>query len=96
MAQPFFRGGDKPRPPPLVRPGIAAALPIDPDDVPARAQFARQRQQQLQRRCAAAARGRAVVTVEPVVVERDGARFLRIPAEAGYGLNEERLENVMG
>lgn len=43
-----------------------------------------------------AARRRAVVTVEPVVIERDGARFLRIPAEAGYRLTEERLENVMG
>ena len=35
MAQPFFRGGNKPRPAPFVR-AVAAALPVDPDDVPAR------------------------------------------------------------
>lgn len=44
----------------------------------------------------AAARSRRVVTVEPVVVERDGARFLSIPEAAGYGLTEERLDQVMG
>ena len=44
----------------------------------------------------AAARARSVVTVEPLVIERDGMRWLRIPGEAGYGLTEERLDRVMG
>jgi 8-oxo-dGTP pyrophosphatase MutT (NUDIX family) len=42
------------------------------------------------------ARARAIVTVEPQVIERDGARWLRIPAEAGYSLTEERLDRVLG
>jgi 8-oxo-dGTP pyrophosphatase MutT (NUDIX family) len=43
-----------------------------------------------------AARGRKVVTVEPVVGERDGGKVLIIPAEAGYGLTEEGMKEVMG
>jgi hypothetical protein len=43
-----------------------------------------------------AARGRKVVTVEPVIGERDGGKVLIIPAEAGYGLTEERIKEVMG
>lgn len=44
-----------------------------------------------------AARAIRVVTVEPQVVDRgaDG-QVLVIPAEAGYGLTEERIRNVMG
>ncbi|MBI1358659.1 MAG: NUDIX domain-containing protein [Alphaproteobacteria bacterium] len=41
---------------------------------------------------AAAAR---VVTVSPVVAERDGVRVLRIPAEAGYSVVEETMDRVM-
>lgn len=41
------------------------------------------------------ARGRAVVPVLPQVLERDGQRWLIIPAEAGYSVVEERMENVM-
>lgn len=44
----------------------------------------------------AATRARKVVTVEPQVIERDGAKYLRIPAEADYGLTEERIDKVMG
>jgi len=43
-----------------------------------------------------ATRARRVVTVEPVVEVRTDGRVLLIPLEAGYGLSEERLENVMG
>jgi 8-oxo-dGTP pyrophosphatase MutT (NUDIX family) len=43
-----------------------------------------------------AARARPVVTVEPVVEQRADGRVLLIPLEAGYGLSEERIENVMG
>ncbi len=43
-----------------------------------------------------AARGRSVVTVEPQVVVRDGVKSLVIPEEAGYGLTEERMDQVMG
>ncbi len=42
-----------------------------------------------------AARARTVVTVEPQVGERDGGKVLIIPAEAGYGLTEERMKEVM-
>jgi 8-oxo-dGTP pyrophosphatase MutT (NUDIX family) len=42
------------------------------------------------------ARSRKVVTVEPRVIERDGAKWLRIPAEAGYSLTEERMDRVAG
>jgi 8-oxo-dGTP pyrophosphatase MutT (NUDIX family) len=42
------------------------------------------------------ARARTIVTVEPQVIERDGARWLRIPAEAGYSLTEERMDRVLG
>lgn len=41
------------------------------------------------------ARGRKVVPVLPQVVERDGRRWLMIPAEAGYSVVEETLDNVM-
>ena len=42
------------------------------------------------------ARVRTVVTVEPRVEERADGKVLVIPAEAGYGLTEERIKNVMG
>ena len=42
------------------------------------------------------ARAKRVVTVEPQVIERDGGKWLRIPAEAGYSLTEERMDKVMG
>lgn len=44
----------------------------------------------------AAARARSVVTVEPQVEERADGKVLVIPAEAGYGVTEERIKNVMG
>ncbi len=44
----------------------------------------------------AAALARRVVTVEPQVVERADGKVLVIPAEAGYGLTEERMGNVLG
>lgn len=44
----------------------------------------------------AAAPGDNVVTVEPQVVERADGKVLVIPAEAGYGLTEERMGNVLG
>lgn len=44
----------------------------------------------------AAARTRKVVTVEPRVEERADGKVLVIPAEAGYGLTEERMKEVMG
>ncbi len=44
----------------------------------------------------AAARARKVVTVEPQVEERADGKVLVIPAEAGYGLTEERIKEVMG
>lgn len=43
----------------------------------------------------AAARARQVVTVEPRVEERTDGKVLVIPAEAGYGLTEERMQQVM-
>jgi 8-oxo-dGTP pyrophosphatase MutT (NUDIX family) len=36
-----------------------------------------------------------VVTVSPVVAERDGVRVLCIPAEAGYSVVEETMDRVM-
>ena len=36
-----------------------------------------------------------VVTVSPVVAERDGMRVLCIPAEAGYSVVEERMDRLM-
>ena len=47
MAQPFLGCCHQSGPAAFVRALVAAALPVDPDDVPARAQLARQRQQQL-------------------------------------------------
>ena len=41
------------------------------------------------------ARGRRIVTVEPELIDQDGRRILRIPAEAGYSLVEEAIERVM-
>ncbi|HOY78656.1 MAG TPA: NUDIX hydrolase [Hyphomonadaceae bacterium] len=43
----------------------------------------------------AAARAREVVTVEPRVEERADGKVLVIPAEAGYGLTEERMQQIM-
>ena len=43
-----------------------------------------------------ATRARRVVTVEPQVGEREDGKVLIIPAEAGYGLTEERMKEVMG
>jgi 8-oxo-dGTP pyrophosphatase MutT (NUDIX family) len=42
------------------------------------------------------ARARKVVTVEPQVIDRDGGKFLVIPAEADYGLTEEPIKGAMG
>ncbi len=44
----------------------------------------------------AAARAQPVVTVEPRVEEREGGKVLVIPVEAGYGLTEERMTEIMG
>ncbi|MDP3736954.1 MAG: NUDIX hydrolase [Hyphomonadaceae bacterium] len=44
----------------------------------------------------AAARAKTVVTVEPRVEDRGDSKVLVIPAEAGYGLTEERMKEVMG
>lgn len=44
----------------------------------------------------AAARARAVVTVEPRIEQREHGKVLVIPAEAGYGLTEEAMREVMG
>lgn len=44
----------------------------------------------------AAARAHRVVTVEPRVEEREHGKVLVIPAEAGYGLTEEVIREVMG
>jgi 8-oxo-dGTP pyrophosphatase MutT (NUDIX family) len=43
-----------------------------------------------------AASAAKVVTVSPVVVERNGARVLQIPAEADYSVVEEPLDRIMG
>ena len=42
------------------------------------------------------ARSRTVVTVEPQVQDRADGKVLVIPAEAGYGLTEERMKDVAG
>lgn len=42
----------------------------------------------------AAARAAKIVTVEPRVKKKEGGAVLQIPAEAGYGLTEEPLENI--
>lgn len=42
------------------------------------------------------ARARKIVTVEPQVEDRADGKVLVIPAEAGYGLTEERIKEVMG
>lgn len=43
----------------------------------------------------ARAAGRTLVTVQPQVQERPGGRVLVLPPDAGYGVVEEKLENVM-
>jgi 8-oxo-dGTP pyrophosphatase MutT (NUDIX family) len=43
-----------------------------------------------------AAKMRKVVTVEPRVEQREHGRVLIIPEEAGYGLTEERISEVLG
>ena len=45
--------------------------------------------------CLARARARPLVTVQPQVQSRDGGRVLVLPPDAGYGVVEEPLENVM-
>jgi 8-oxo-dGTP pyrophosphatase MutT (NUDIX family) len=44
----------------------------------------------------ARAKAEPVVTVEPKVVARDGANFLTIPEEAGYGKVEEPMTSLRG
>lgn len=39
-----------------------------------------------------AARGRPISAVEPWIVERDGKKWLTIPADAGYALSEVQIE----
>jgi 8-oxo-dGTP pyrophosphatase MutT (NUDIX family) len=43
----------------------------------------------------ARAQARTLVTVLPQVVQKDGGRFLALPPDAGYGVVEESMENVM-
>jgi hypothetical protein len=43
----------------------------------------------------ARARGRTLVTVQPQVQRREGGSVLVLPSDAGYGVVEEPLENVM-
>jgi hypothetical protein len=43
-----------------------------------------------------AALAKKVVTVEPRVEQREDGKVLIIPAEAGYGLTEETMREVMG
>ncbi len=42
----------------------------------------------------AAARERTIVTVEPKLVDRDGAKVLSIPAEAGYSVTERPIDQM--
>ncbi len=44
----------------------------------------------------AASRGRPIVPILPVVVERDGARAVVIPENAGYPTTEERIGEARG
>ncbi|HAH10262.1 MAG TPA: NUDIX hydrolase [Alphaproteobacteria bacterium] len=44
----------------------------------------------------AMAQAQPVVLVEPVVIEKDGKSYLRLPPEAGYDVVEEPLESVRG
>ena len=41
-------------------------------------------------------RSETIMTVLPVVEERDGELFLCIPEEAGYGITEELLSKIKG
>ncbi|MFI4935092.1 MAG: NUDIX hydrolase [Caulobacterales bacterium] len=43
----------------------------------------------------ARAQARALVTVEPQIIERPSGRMLALPPDAGYGVVEEPLERVM-
>jgi hypothetical protein len=43
-----------------------------------------------------AARGRKIVTVEPVITSRDGRLYSTIPAEAGYPGTEHCLDGMEG
>ena len=43
----------------------------------------------------ARAEARTLVTVQPKILQKDGGRFLALPPDAGYGVVEEPLENVM-
>ena len=45
--------------------------------------------------CLARARARTLVTVLPQILTRDSGRVLVLPPDAGYGVVEEPLENVM-
>ena len=45
--------------------------------------------------CLAQARARTLVTVLPQIQSRDSGRVLVLPPDAGYGVVEEPLENVM-
>jgi len=41
-----------------------------------------------------ATKAREIVTVYPKIVKREDATYLAIPEEAGYAVNEERLDNI--
>ena len=43
----------------------------------------------------ARAKGRTLVTVQPQVQRRESGTVLVLPLDAGYGMVEEPLENVM-
>ena len=45
--------------------------------------------------CVARAKGRSLVTVEPQIQDRPGGKVLVLPPDAGYGVVEEPLANVM-
>lgn len=45
--------------------------------------------------CVARANARLLVTVEPQIEDRDGGKVLVLPPDAGYGVVEEPLANVM-
>ena len=45
--------------------------------------------------CVARANGRTLVTVEPQIQDRPDGKVLVLPPDAGYGVVEEPLSNVM-
>jgi len=45
--------------------------------------------------CVARAKARTLVTVEPQIQDRAGGKVLVLPPDAGYGVVEEPLANVM-